>query len=189
MWAKFIVLAVLLAGCAPADKPKFHFTDITGAQFARQLSLPDHSGQTRQLSDFAGKVVMVSFGFTHCPDVCPSTLATWAGVKQQLGDKGRDLQVLFVTVDPERDTPELLRQYVPAFDPSFLGLRGSPEQTAEAAKEFKATYQKASGASPSTYTVDHSTQVYVFDKQGRVRLLIPHNAAVAAIVKDLKLLF
>ncbi|MEN9559909.1 MAG: hypothetical protein RLZZ502_1120 [Pseudomonadota bacterium] len=180
------LLTLLIAACAPADKPKFTYTDITGAAFARELTLSDHHGKPRTLADFKGKVVIVSFGFTHCPDVCPTTLATFAGVKQALAEKGKDLQVLFVTVDPERDTEALLRQYVPAFDPSFLGLRGSLAQTKSAADEFKVVYQKSAGASPSTYTVDHSTQSYVFDRQGRVRLLLPHQAPVAKITADLQ---
>jgi protein SCO1 len=188
LWRGLVVLcAALLLACTP-DAPKFNTTDITGAPFAKTLALTDHTGKPQTLENFKGKVVLVSFGFTHCPDVCPTTLANWAEAIKQLGDAGKDVQGLFVTVDPERDTPALLSQYVPAFNPTFLGLLGNAEQTKAAATEFKVIYQKAAGATPETYTVDHSTATYVFDRAGRVRLMATHNTPVSALTSDLKVL-
>ncbi len=180
--------SIALLGCAP-DNVKFHATDITGAPFAKSLALDDHTGRPRTLADFKGKLVLVSFGFTHCPDYCPATLSIWAQTLKNLGaTDAAKVQALFVTVDPERDTQDLLKQYVPAFDPSFLGMRGTLEQTKTAAAEFKVVYQKATGATPATYTVDHSTQTYVFDRNGNVRLMVAHGTEPAKLAADLKLL-
>lgn len=182
-----LALAISLAACGPA-KPEFRNTDLTGAEYAKALRLADHTGRVRTLEDFKGSVVVVFFGFTQCPDVCPTTLATMKAVKQQLGEDGKRLQVLLVTVDPERDTQALLAQYVTAFDPAFLGLRGDPDATARVAKDFKVFYQKVPGKTPDTYTVDHSAGSYVYDPAGRLRLYLRHGQPPDAIVPDLKLL-
>jgi protein SCO1 len=176
--------AVGLSACA--DKPSFRNTDITGAEFAREFSLTDHNGTRRTLADFKGKVVIVFFGFTQCPDVCPTTMAEMSEVTQKLGDDAKRLQVLFITVDPERDTPALLKQYVPAFNPSFLGLSGTLEETAKVAKEFKVFYQKQPTKTPGGYTMDHTANSYVFDAQGKVRLVVKHGLGAAPLVQDLK---
>lgn len=178
-------VALLSLGCSqPATT--FQNTDITGASFGRDFSLNDPSGKVRRLSDFKGKVVVLFFGFTQCPDVCPTTLVELSQVMKQLGADADRVQVLFVTVDPERDTPELLAQYVPAFDPRFLGLTGSPEDIASVAREFRAFYQKVPTA--STYTVDHFAGKYVFDTNGRLRLFMRYGATTDAITHDLRLL-
>lgn len=178
--------AALLAGCGPSG-PAFKNTDITGADWARELALTDHTGKPRTLADFRGKVVVVFFGYVHCPDVCPTTLAEMKMVLEQLGEDGKRVQVLFVTVDPERDTRELLAHYVPAFHPSFIGLYGDAEQTAKAAKEFKVFYQKVPGTKPGNYSVDHTAGSYVFDPQGRIRLFVRYGQAgdLAADIRTL----
>ena len=161
----------MLAACGPSN-PKFQASDVTGASFGRDFALTDHNGKPRTLADFRGKAVVVFFGYTQCPDVCPTTLAALAETMKQLGPDADRVQVLFVTVDPERDTRELLAQYVPAFDPRFLGLYGNADATGRVAKEFKIVYQKQAGASPGSYTMDHSAGTYVFDPQGRLRLFV-----------------
>jgi protein SCO1 len=173
-----------MEGCT--DKPSFRNTDITRAEFAREFSLTDHNGQARTLADFKGKAVVVFFGFTQCPDVCPTTLAEMTEAVKQLGADGNKLQVLFITIDPERDTPELLKKYVPAFHPSFLGLTGNAEAIAKVAKEFKVFYQKSPGKTPGSYTMDHTANSYVFDPQGRVRLVVKHGLGAEPLVQDLK---
>ncbi|HET7765485.1 MAG TPA: SCO family protein [Burkholderiales bacterium] len=178
--------ASVVCGCSGSG-PSFKNTDITGADYGKDFTLTDHTGMTRALADFRGKVVVVFFGYTHCPDVCPTTLADLKVAREQLGEDGKRVQVLFVTVDPERDTRQLLANYVPAFDPSFLGLYGDPAATARVAKEFKVFYQKVPGKTPDNYTVDHTAGSYVFDPQGRLRLLVrPGN--VPNLVADLKTL-
>jgi protein SCO1/2 len=180
-------LAALLAACGPA-KPSFKSLDVTGAAFGRELSLTDHTGKVRTLADFKGKVVVVFFGFTRCPDICPTTLSEMKLVKEKLGKDGDRLQVLFVTVDPERDTPELLAKYVPAFDPSFLGLYGDADATARTAKEFKVFYQKVPGSSRDNYSVDHTAASYLYDPAGRLRLFVKPGTGPDAVVHDVKLL-
>jgi protein SCO1/2 len=182
-----LAAAAALAACGP-PKPSFKSVDVTGADFGRELRLTDHTGRVRTLADFTGKVTVVFFGFTRCPDVCPTTLAELKLVKEKLGADGDRLQVLFVTVDPERDTPELLAKYVPAFDPSFLGLYGDADATARTAKEFKVFYQKVPGASPENYSVDHTAASYVYDPQGRLRLFVKHGQGADSLVHDIKLL-
>ena len=177
-----------LAGCDSKQKPSFRNTDITGAEFARDFALNGHDGKPRSLADFKGKVVVMFFGYTQCPDVCPTTMAEMAEVMRQLGADADRVQVLFVTVDPERDTPQLLSQYVPAFDKRFLGLYGDAEATARVAKEFKIFYKKVPGNSATSYTVDHSAGSYVFDKQGKVRLFVRHGQGAEVLTKDLKAL-
>ena len=165
-----------LGGCEGSG-PAFKNTDITGADYGKDFTLTDHTGKTRTLADFRGKVVVMFFGYTRCPDVCPTTLAELKAVKDQLGEDGKRLQVLFVTVDPERDTAKLLADYVPAFDPSFLGLYGDMAATAKVAKDFRVFYQKSPGKTPESYTVDHTAGSYVFDPQGRLRLFVRHGNA------------
>ena len=178
--------ALALAGCS-ASGPSFKNADITGADYGREFKLTDHTGKTRTLEDFRGKIVVMFFGYTYCPDVCPTTLAELKSVKEQLGEEGKSLQVLFVTVDPERDTPKALADYVPAFDPSFLGLYGDPAATAKVAKDFRVFYQKVPGKTPGSYTVDHTAGSYVFDRQGRLRLFVRHGNA-ANLVSDIRTL-
>lgn len=172
---------------SPADSA-FKNTDVTGLGYARDFAMTDHNGKPRTLADFKGKAVLVFFGFTHCPDVCPTTLAEMANVMQQLGPQADKVQVLFVSVDPERDTPELLGKYVPAFHPSFLGLVGDKAATEKVAKEFRVFYQKVPGKDAGSYTVDHTAGSYVFDPQGRIRLFVRHGQGAEPIAHDLKLL-
>jgi protein SCO1/2 len=188
-WRRLLSAAVaaLLVGCG-AGGPKFHSTDITGADFGKSLSLTGHDGKPRTLADFRGKVVVLFFGYTHCPDVCPTTLVDLAGVMKALGRDAERVQVLFVTLDPERDTPQVLSQYVPAFDPRFLGLYGDAAATERAAKEFKIFYEKRAGATPSSYTLDHSAQVYVIDPRGELRLFVRQERIAADLADDLRTL-
>ena len=181
------LLALLLAACSP-EAPKFRGTDITGADFGRELALTGHDGKPRTLADFRGKVVVLFFGYTHCPDICPTTLVEMAGVMKKLGADAGHVQVLFVTVDPERDTPEVLARYVPAFDAGFLGMSGDAGATQRAAKEFKIFYEKRPGNAPGAYTVDHSGQSYVIDPQGRLRLFVRHDRIAADLAEDLRAL-
>ena len=186
-----IATAVLaLAGCKRASDatPAFKGIDITGADYARELSLPDVDGRMRSLSEFKGKVVVVFFGYTQCPDVCPATMAELAGVKQTLGKDGARLQPVFVTVDPERDTPAVLKAYVANFGPDFIALRGDAEQTRAAAKQFKVFYAKAPGQTETSYTMDHTAGSYIFDAQGRIRLFTRYGSGADALVHDLKIL-
>ena len=162
--------------------------DITGADYARDIPLTDHNGQKRSLQDFRGKVVVVFFGYTQCPDVCPTSMQELVEVKQMLGKDGDRLQGIFVTVDPERDKPEMLKAYMANFDPSFLALSGTPEQTAAVAKDFKIYYKKVDGKTPTSYTMDHSAGSYTFDPQGRVRLYNRYGSGAAALAEDVKIL-
>jgi protein SCO1 len=175
-----------LAGCS--DKaPSFVSIDITGADYARDFSLPDHNGQTRSIKEFAGKVVVVFFGYTQCPDVCPTAMSELAEIRKLLGADGARVQGIFITVDPDRDTPEVLKAYMQNFDPSFLALRpSSPEQLAALAKDFKAYYKKVDGRTPTSYTMDHSAGSYVFDPQGRIRLFTRHGMGAQALAGDLR---
>jgi protein SCO1/2 len=183
-----LAAALLLGGCGPADAPGFASTDITGADFGKTFSATDHNGKPRSLEDFRGKVVTLFFGFTHCPDVCPTSLATMAQVMQLLGEDAGRVQVLFMTIDPERDTPALLAAYVPQFHPSFQGLYADPQTTAGIARDFKVFYQKVPGATPDSYSMDHAAGTYVFDPQGRLRLYVKHGEAPERIAADLRLL-
>ena len=188
IWRSSVLLvALLVAACSP-DAPKFRGTDITGADFGKELALTGHDGKPRTLADFRGKVVVLFFGYTHCPDVCPTTLVEMAEVMKKLGKDAARVQVLFVTVDPERDTPEVLGQYVPAFDPRFLGLYGDLAATQRAAKEFKIFYEKRAGSAPGAYTVDHSGQSYVIDPQGQLRLFVRYDRIAQDLADDLRAL-
>ena len=181
-----LVLPSLL-GCGP-PQPEFKNTDVTGVDCCKDFRLTDHNGKTRTLADFRGKVVVMFFGYTQCPDVCPTTMMEMTAVLQQLGKDAPRVQMLFVTVDPERDTRELLANYVPAFDPSFIGLYGDVETTARTAKEFRVFYQKQPGSTPTSYTVDHTAGSYVFDPQGRVRLFARYGDGGANLAADLRTL-
>jgi len=178
---------VSLPACQQRTAQSFKGIDITGAEYARSFSLPDADGKTRTLAEFKGKIVMVFFGFTQCPDVCPTALSRAVEVRKLLGTNADRLQVVLVTVDPERDTPDLLRNYVKAFDPSFVALRGDAQATAATAKEFKVFYMKAPTSS-SSYTMDHTAITYVFDPKGRVRLALRHEQPPQDVATDLKAL-
>lgn len=182
--------ALSLSGCQKAgpDKPAFKGIDLTGAEYARTLNLTDQDGRARSLADFKGKVLVVFFGYTQCPDVCPTTMAEVAEVKRSLGADGDKVQGIFVTIDPERDTAQLLKAYLSSFDPSFVGLRGSEEQTQAAAKEFKVFYAKVPGKTPETYTMDHTAASFIFDTEGRVRVYARYGAGAQPLADDIKLL-
>jgi protein SCO1 len=176
-----------LTACGKPSSPgkaSFHAVDITGAEYARRLDLPDVEGHLRSLADFKGKVTVVFFGYTQCPDVCPTTMGELAAVKQSLGSQGNRLQGVFVTLDPERDTPQVLKAYLAHFDPSFIALRGTPEQTQATAKEFKVFFAKVPGSVPGSYTLDHTAGAYVFDPQGRVRLFTRYGGGAKAMAED-----
>ncbi len=180
--------ALTLAGCQQSAAEKFVNTDVTGLEYAKDFALTDHNGKPRTLADFKGKAVVMFFGYTQCPDVCPTTMAEMANVMKELGPQADKVQVLFVTVDPARDTPQILSQYVPAFDKRFLGLYGDEAATAKVAKEFKVFYQKVPGKTAGSYTMDHTAGSYVFDPQGHIRLFVRHGQGAEPIVHDLKLL-
>ena len=182
-----LAFTLMLAACdKPAAPPVFNSVDITGAEYARDFALTDHTGKPRTLADFKGKVVFLFFGYTQCPDVCPTTMAEMASVLKELGPDADKVQVLFVTVDLARDTQELLAQYVPAFDPRFIGLYGDAAATAKVAKEFKVFYAKSAGTTPDSYSMDHTAGSYVFDQQGKIRLFVRHGKGAAPIAQDIK---
>lgn len=184
--ALYLAVPVLtLAGCGRAQAV-FHSIDITGADYGRSFRLPGTSGATRSLDEFTGKLVMLFFAFTHCPDFCPTTLARAVEAKSLLGGQGDKLQVIMVSIDPERDTPSLLRQYVSAFDPSFIALRGEAAELERVAGEFKVFYQRV--AAGNSYTMDHTTLSYVFDTTGRLRLAVPHTLSAGELADDLRVL-
>ena len=180
-----VLAALVIAGCGPAS-PKFEGSDVTGIGFGRDFRLTDHTGKPRSLVDFRGKAVVIFFGYTQCPDYCPTTMSELAAAMTRLGPDAERVQVLFVTVDPERDTPELLSRYVPAFNPSFLGLYGDAAATAAAAKEFKVLYQKQPGPTPGTYTMDHSAGTFLFDPQGRLRVYESYGRGPDVFAHDLR---
>lgn len=189
MWRSFaagLVALLALAAC-DAGGPKFKNVDITGADYGKGFELTDHNGKPRTLADFRGKVVVLFFGFTRCPDVCPTTLSELKGVMQKLGPDADKVQVLFVTLDPERDSAKVLAQYVPAFDARFLGLYGDLAATQKTAKEFKIFYEKRAGSSPENYTIDHTAASYAFDPQGRLRLYVKHDQ-LGTLVEDIRTL-
>lgn len=180
--------ASLMTACAPA-KTEFKSVDITGAEYARDFKLPDQNGQVRTMADFKGKAVVVFFGYTQCPDVCPTTMSELAEVKRQLGADGERLQAVFVTVDPARDTAEMLKAYMGNFDPTFIALRPeTPEQLAALAKDFKIYYKKVEGKTESSYTMDHSAGSYIYDPQGRLRLFARYGSGPQALLSDLQTL-
>lgn len=180
-----------LAGCdklAPGSRTPFNGVDITGSDLGPDFRLTDHNGKERSLADFKGKAVAMFFGYTHCPDVCPTTLSDMAKALKALGPDAQRVQVLFVTVDPKRDTPELLKEYVPAFNPTFLGLHGDAAATAKVTKDFKIYAAERPGKTPETYTVDHSAQTLVFDAKGKLRLMLPYGTPGDKIASDLRIL-
>jgi protein SCO1/2 len=179
-----------LAACdkMPATPVAFKAIDITGANYALDFDLPDADGKRRRLADFKGKLLVVFFGFTHCPDVCPATLVELAAVKKALGKDGERVQGVFITVDPERDTPELLKAYVDNFGAGFAALRGTPDETRALAKHFKVFYSKVPGKTPDSYSIDHTAGSYVFDASGKVRLFTRYGTGQDALVHDLGLL-
>jgi protein SCO1/2 len=181
-------VAAFMPGCSQS-KPSFTAIDLTGADYAKNFELTDQNGQVRHLTDFAGKVVVMFFGYTQCPDFCPTTMTELVEVKKALGKDGERLQVLFVTVDPERDTQDLLKAYVSNFDPSFLALRTTPDKLAVVAKDYKVYYKKVDGQTATSYTVDHSAGSYVYDTQGRLRLLTHYGSGAPVVAKDIAQLF
>ncbi len=181
-----LVLGSWLFGGCTESKPQFRGVDITGADYARDLRLTDHNGQVRSLQDFKGKAVIVFFGYTQCPDVCPTSMAELAEVKKLLGTDGDKLQGIFVTVDPARDTAEVLKAYMGNFDPSFLALIPTPEQLATVAKDFKVYYKRVEGKTPTSYTMDHSAGSYLYDPQGRLRVYNRYGSGAPALAADVK---
>lgn len=189
-----VSLGAVLTACSPSSTPTaptppqntFQAVDITGAEYAKVMSLTDADGARRTLDEFKGKVVVVFFGFTQCPDVCPTTLAELAEARRLLGADGDRVQGIFVTVDPERDAPEVLKSYVGSFGNGFIGLRGTPDEIKAVAREFKVFYMKVPGKTETSYTMDHTAGSYVFDTQGRVRLFVRYGAGPKAVADDIK---
>ena len=179
----YLFLGVLMA-CTP-DKPVFKAIDLTGADYAQGFQLKDQFGQERTLADFKGQVVVVFFGFTQCPDFCPTTLTEWVQVKKALGEKGKKLQAVFITVDPERDQPEVLKEYMANFDPSFLALIPSMEELPSLAKSYKIYYKKVPGPTPTSYTMDHQAGTYIYDTEGRLRLYARYGLGPVAVAEDI----
>jgi protein SCO1/2 len=177
-------IALLLSGCS--EPVSFKSTDISGVDWGKDFNLTDHLGQSRRLNDFKGKAVVLFFGYTQCPDVCPTTLAELAAVKRDLGPDGDRVQGVFVSVDPQRDTPEVLKAYMASFDPGFVALRGTPEEIKTAAQNFKVFYAQVPGKTEGSYTVDHTAGTYVFDAQGKVRLFVRYGSGAEALRHDLK---
>ena len=177
-----------MAACSQQEKAQFKSIDLTGADYAKDFALSDQNGQVRSLRDFSGKVVVVFFGYTQCPDVCPTSMVELASIKKQLGADGDKLQAIFITVDPERDTPELLKAYMVNFDPTFLALRPTLDKLPELAKDFKIYYKKVDGKTPGSYSMDHSAGSYVYDTQGRVRLYNRYGGGAEALASDICLL-
>lgn len=189
---KWIAACALLAGATglftacSEQKPSFNSIDVTGAAYARDFELTDHNGQLRHLADFKGKVVVLFFGYTQCPDVCPTTMAELAEVRKALGRDGDRLQALFVTVDPARDTPDVLKGYMGNFDPTFLALYTTPDKLVELAKDYKIYFKKVDGKTPTSYTMDHSAGSYIYDTQGQLRLFTRYGSGAAALIADIQ---
>jgi protein SCO1/2 len=188
VWTGLAAVAGTALTACTDRKPSFNAVDITGADYAKGFTLADADGRQRTLADFKGKVVVMFFGYAQCPDVCPTTMTEMAQVKQQLGSDGDKLQVLFVTVDPERDTPAVMKAYMGAFDPAFVALIPTPEQLAALAKDYKVYYKKVDGKTPTSYSMDHSAASFVYDTEGRLRLYARYGAGVPAMVSDLRAL-
>lgn len=180
--------AALLTACSPEEKPQFKSIDLTGADYAKDFSLADQNGKVRSVKDFAGKVVVVFFGFTQCPDVCPTSMAELAQIKKTLGADGDRLQAVFISVDPERDTPEVLKAYMGNFDPTFVALRPTLEQLPQVTKDFKVYYKKVDGKTPGSYSMDHTAGSYVYDPKGNVRLYSRYGNEVTGFTSDIRLL-
>ena len=180
-------MALMITACSD-NKPSFVSIDITGADYAKDFALTDHNGQLRTLKDFSGKIVVLFFGYTQCPDVCPTSMAELAEIKKILGPKGDRLQGLFVTVDPQRDTPEVLRAYMANFDPTFLALYTTPEKQIELAKDYKVYFKKVEGKTPTSYTMDHSAGSFVYDTNGKLRLYTRYGNGAKPLAQDIGLL-
>lgn len=187
-WLALMAAAALgLAGCSDSSTTSFHGIDLTGADYAKDFALQDFNGQPRTLQDYRGKIVVIFFGYTQCPDVCPTSLSELVAAKKLLGADGDKLQGLFVSVDPERDTPEVLKAYMANFDPTFVALyASSPEKLAEVAKHYKVYYKKVEGKTPTSYTMDHSAGMYIYDTQGRLRLYARYGSGPEALAADIK---
>jgi len=187
-WLALMAAAALgLAGCSDSSTTSFHGIDLTGADYAKDFALQDFNGQPRTLQDYRGKIVVIFFGYTQCPDVCPTSLSELVAAKKLLGADGYKLQGLFVSVDPERDTPEVLKAYMGNFDPTFVALyASSPEKLAEVAKHYKVYYKKVEGKTPTSYTMDHSAGMYIYDTQGRLRLYARYGSGPEALAADIK---
>lgn len=183
-----LVGVVLCLGACAEKKPAFNSVDLTGVDFGKDFQLTDHTGKPRSLADYRGKVVALFFGYTQCPDVCPTTMSAMAQAMKLLGDDAAKVQVLFVTLDPERDTPQLLAQYVPQFNPGFIGLYGDAEATRRTAAEFRIIFDKRAGPTPTSYTLDHTAGLYVIDAQGRMRLFVRHGEKPEVIAADIRTL-
>ena len=180
-------LGALVSACTE-NKPSFASIDVTGADYAKDFALTDHNGQARTLKDFAGKVVVIFFGFTQCPDVCPTSMAELAEIKKLLGKNGDKLQGLFITVDPERDTPVVLKAYMANFDPSFLALYSTPEKLVALAKDYKVYFKKVDGKTPTSYTMDHSAGSFVYDTEGQLRLYTRYGTGAKPLAQDIEVL-
>ncbi|MFN8954292.1 SCO family protein [Limnohabitans sp.] len=187
-WLALGLVSLLGLSACSQDKPAFRGVDITGADYAQGWELSDQDGRVRTLKDFSGKVVVVFFGFTQCPDVCPTALQEIAEAKQLMGEDGGKLQGIFITIDPERDAPELLKAYVANFGSDFVALRPAPEQLPKVAKDFKIYYKKVDGKTPTSYSMDHSAGSFTFDPQGRIRLYNRHASGAAALAADARIL-
>jgi protein SCO1 len=183
--AALVLLVLFLPACSNTTSPKFLSTDITGANFGGDFKLPDQSGNIRTLADFKGKAVVLFFGYTNCPDACPTTMANIAAAMRKLGPDAKRVQVLFVSVDPERDTPEVLKQYVSGFDPAFLGLSGDVETTKKITSDFKAFYQTKAAAKTGHHDVDHSTGTYIYDTKGNLRLYVTNENGADVFAHDI----
>jgi protein SCO1/2 len=182
-----VLLMTLLGACKPAaQQNQFSATDVSGAEFAQTFNLTDHTGKPRTLADFSGKVVALFFGYTHCPDVCPTTMTDLKQSMKLLGADAEQVQVLFVTLDPERDTQQVLAQYIPAFDKRFIGLYGTQAQTAAVTKEFKIFAAKVENSGKSGYTLDHSAGLYLYDKSGKIRLYADYGTKPDVLAADIK---
>ena len=183
-----LLLAASVLALTACEKPaqSFNAIDITGADYATGFSLTDHNGQARTLADFKGKVVVIFFGFTQCPDVCPTSMSELAQARQMLGADGDRLQGLFVSIDPERDTPDIMKQYMSSFDPTFLALFAKPDELPEVAKSFKVYYKKVVGSQPDTYTMDHSAGSYIYDPNGKIRLYSRYGSGAQSLPDDVK---
>jgi protein SCO1/2 len=189
---KLIAACAIAAGSAglftacSEQKASFNSIDLTGADYAKGFELTDHNGQVRHLTDFAGKVVVMFFGYTQCPDVCPTSMSELAEIKKALGKDGARLQGIFVTVDPQRDTPEVLKAYMENFDPTFLALYATPEKLVDLAKDYKVYYKKVDGKTPTSYTMDHSAGSYVYDTKGQLRLFTRYGSGAKLLTADIQ---
>ena len=187
-YAAFLALiglsGIFLSACSE-NKPSFVSIDVTGADYAKDFALNDHDGQPKSIKDFAGKVTVLFFGYTQCPDVCPTSMAELAEVKKLLGKDGDKLQGIFITVDPARDTPEVLKAYMANFDPNFLALIPEPDKLPDLAKNYKIYYKKVDGKTATSYTMDHSAGSFVYDTRGQLRLYTRYGSGVKPLASDI----